>query len=166
MKIETIEQLTEAYPDLVKAVIEKARPEADAAAAEKKGADAERKRILSLAGVQFGKETADAFARVVETGVTIEQFTAIRQAQPVQAATPSPEAEAVKKAKDEMLAALHNANPPNPGAGNASVVSGTKDFMVMVAEHRAIHKCSAEAAMKAVIKANPASHKAYIAKAN
>lgn len=162
MEIKSIEELTAAYPDLVRAVQEHAVASVDVDAARNQAAADERARIMGLARVQFGEDTAAAFARVVDTGVTVEQFTAIKGAAP---AAPDPGSDAEKKTRDELLAAIHKASPENPGAG-AEQPPGGKDFMVLVREHQAVHKCGVEAAMKAVIKANPEAHKAYIAKAN
>ncbi len=49
---------------------------------------------------------------------------------------------------------------------NSKAPSEGKDFMALVTEYRNAHGCSVEAAMKAVIKAHPEKHRAFIALAN
>lgn len=167
MKVESIEQLKEAFPELTDRLETDAKKagvaSVDADAIKKSAADNERARILGLAGVQFGKEAGEKFKAVVETGVTVEQFTAIKEA----AGTPekSGEADAVTKAKEAMLENIHQAGAANPGA-NSGAQGGEKDFMALVAEHMAVHKCGKVDAMKAVMRTDPRAHAKYLDSVN
>jgi len=170
-----LEDFKKDYPDITKALIkegdatgyERGFKEGETAGhekASKENQDAakqeakteEKKRILGLAVIQFGVQAGEAFKAVVETGVTEEQFAAIRKTQPEQASTDK---------QEEMLEAIHNAGAEDVGQGKASTGTG-KDFMTQVEEHVALHKCSKTVAMQAVIKKDPAAHQAYLDSVN
>ncbi len=165
IKIETVEQLAAAYPDLAAELREQGKNSVDTAAVARQAADAERGRILGLAGVQFGAEAGEKFRAVVETGVTVEQFEAIAQASGQPQTKADTAAENLKKAKAEQLAAIQASGAQNPGA-DSQAAAGGKDFMALVADYAQAHKCGKVEAMQAVMRANPEAHKAYIAKAN
>lgn len=153
------EEIKAKYPEASQAIFDegqatgKEKGAADIQAAEK----SERERILGLAEVQFGAEQGKSFADIVATGVTVEQFKAVR------GATPQPDAQADAKGSgmEKMLAAIEGAGAPNPGAGGGKP-GGTKDFEALVAEHQAVHKCSKVAAMQAAMKQNPAAHATWL----
>ncbi len=166
IKIETTEQLAAAYPDLARALRTQGADSVDTAAVAQKAADEERARILGLAAVQFGAQAGDKFKAVVETGVTVAQFTAITEAAGGPQTPADPAAANLEKAKAEQLAAIQAAGPANPGADSRAAAAGGKDFMAQVAEYVQAHKCGRVEAMQAVMKADPEAHKAYIAKVN
>lgn len=168
-------EFKEKYPDVYQAIFDKGKAagkeegfsEGETAGIEKASkenqdttkqeAKAEEKdRILGLAVIQFGEQAGETFKAVVETGVTEEQFAAIRKAQPEKASTDR---------QDQMLEAIHKASAEDVGQGNASTGTG-KDFLIQVDEHVALHKCSKTQAMQAVIKKDPAAHEAYLKSVN
>lgn len=166
IKIETTEQLAAAYPDLAQALRAQGADSVDTAAIAQKAADEERARILGLAGVQFGAAAGEKFTAVVETGVTVAQFTAITAAAGGTQTPADAAAANLEKAKADQLAAIQAAGAANPGADSQAGQSAGKDFMALVAEYAQANKCGRVEAMQAVMKANPAAHKAYITKVN
>ncbi len=165
-KIETTEQLAAAYPDLAEKLRAQGRDGVDTAAVASEAADKERTRILGLASVQFGPKAGDKLKAVVETGVTVEQFTAITEAAGAPQTPADTAAASLEKAKADQLAAIQASGPANPGADSQASAAAGKDFMALVAEYRQAHKCGQIDAMQAVIRANPEAHKAYIRKVN
>lgn len=163
------------YPDIARALIEegdtagydRGLKEGNAAGQEKasrENQDAtrteakiqEKDRNLGLAEIQFGEEAGKTFKAVVETGVSEEQFAAIRKTQPKRASTDR---------QDQMLEAIHQAGAEDVGQGAQQTGTG-KDFMTQVDEHVALHKCSKTVAMQAVIQKDPDAHKAYLKSVN
>lgn len=129
-------------------------------------------RILGLAEAHFGEEAGKAFAKVVASGITVEMFTATKEAMGGGPAAEGDGGTAVEKAKAnlekakaEMLAAIQQAGPDNPGSGGGADGSD-KDFLTLVAEYRAANKCTKSDAMLAVQAANPKAHEAYLQKYN
>lgn len=116
----------------------------------------EKDRILGLVNIQFGEDAGEKFKAVVETGVTVDQFAAIRKTQPAQASTDT---------QAQMLAAIHKTGAEDAGQGGQHAGAG-KDFLVQVDEHVALHKCSKTVAMQEVIKKDPAAHEAYLKSVN
>lgn len=157
--IKTTVQLAAAFPELVAQLREEAVKGVDLSAARKDGAATERERILGLVAIQFGEESGSKFKTIVETGVSVEAFKAIRAMNPEASASASEE----DKKKKELLAAIQAAGPDNPGGGKADTASG-KDFLTLVDEHVQIHKCKRTEAMQAVIKAHPDKHHEYLQK--
>lgn len=155
----TIEQLEREAPELLAKIRQDAVGSVDETALKKDGADAERARLLGLAEVQFGKEPADAFKKVVETGVTVEQFTAIR------GTVPPGGNDTLANHKKQILEALKNSGPKNPGAGGGDN-ENEKDFLSLVEEHQTVNKCGKVAAMQAVMRKHPEAHRAYIESVN
>jgi len=163
--ITTIEQLAAAYPDLTAAVREQGVKSVNLEAATREAAGkattAEKDRILGLAGVHFGTEEGAKFAGIVNTGVTVEQLTAIRGSEKsVQAQS------AEDKKREELLAGIKGAGAPGVGADAGGAGAETKDYMTLVNEHRAQHKCSMTEAMSAVTAKYPEKHREYIKAAN
>jgi signal peptide peptidase SppA len=163
---QTVEQLAVALPELAEALRAEGEKRVDLKTARKEAAQAENDRILGIAAVQFGDEAGEKFKAVVATGVTVDQFKAIRGTAP--ADTTSTEAAGVQKVKGETLAAIQEAGAGNPGTGDntATGSDGDKDFMTLVEDHRAQHKCGQVEAMQAVMKKNPKVHAAYISSMN
>ncbi|HSV27260.1 MAG TPA: signal peptide peptidase SppA [Sedimentisphaerales bacterium] len=160
--ITTIEQLAAAYPALVASIREDGAKSVDIAAFKTEAARLEKERVVGLAAVSFGEEAGQKFRAIVESGLNVEQFRAVRQAMPE--ARVADDAEAKKR--EEMLAAIKASGADNPGSGSQPVPHGSKDFMAVVEEYIAMHKCSRTDAMKKVIADHPALHKEYLKKAN
>ena len=161
----SIEELTVMYPDLV-AGIRKEEQEANKMNVENIKAEAatvattaEKDRIVGLAKVHFGEETAGKFEAIINTGVTVEQYQAIRP-EPEQ----SGEEQSINKAKEGMLAAIAQSGAENPGAGEGN--GGDKDFMAIVDETMATKKVSKFKAMQMAVKSHPKLHQQYIKDAN
>lgn len=165
MEIINTEQLAAAYPALVAQVREEAMRSVDTAAAKTEASKTERERIMGLAVAHLGEEEGKKFKAIVEAGLTVEQYTAVRAT--ITAQEPAAAAQTTEDAKRaEMLAAIKAAGPENPGAGQTKVTTGEKDFLTLVEETVAAMKCSRTEAMQAVIRKNPEAHKAYIQKMN
>jgi len=161
-KITTIEQLAAAYPDLVNQVrgqaLEKSGAETETAC--KQAITDERTRVLGLADIQFGKEGGEKFRAVIEAGVSVEQFTAIRGAAGPAAGAVDPEKAAVDKAKADMLAAIQGSGAENPGAGGGK--ADGLGFLALVDQHCQGQKCSKAVAMQAVAMQYPKAHAAFL----
>ena len=149
----TVEELTAAFPKLVAEIRKK---DADSiSAAKTEAVTAEKDRIIGLAKVHFGEETAGKFEAIINTGVTVEQYQAIRP-KPEE----SEEEQAINKAKEGALAAIAQAGADNPGAGKGS--GEDKDFMTVVEETMAAKKIGKVKAMQMVAKSQPKLHQQYI----
>lgn len=160
-QIKTAADVTAAFPDPVNTIRQEAMAAVNTEDLQVSAASAERERILGLAQVQFGADAGKAFADIVATGVTIEQFTAIRGAAP----QPAQENAAEAATRQSMLDAITQAGADNPGAGDPPDTGG-KDFNALVAEHRLQYKCSLMEAQKAVRAAHPKAYNAYMKKLN
>lgn len=164
--ITTIIQLAAAYPQLVGDLQAQAREEGvksvDLAAARTEASTNERTRILGLAKIQFGDESAAKFQAIVASGVTVEQFQAVTALNP-------PAKEAKSKGdleREKLLKAIEGAGAPNPGAGGGNDTGGGKDFMQMVEAYRFEHKCKKYDAISAVRAQHPDAHEAWLKKVN
>ena len=153
----TVDELAAALPELAAALREQGAKAVDVQGA----VQAESDRIMGLVQVHFGAEAAQKFAGIVSTGVTVDQYKAICG----DSAPGQPKADSVQ-GKEELLAALKNSGPGNPGADNGTAAAGDKDFPALVAEYKTAHKCSLFDAQAAVIKAYPAAHEAYLKSVN
>ena len=112
--------------------------------------------------IQFGDDTADQFKKLVESGVTADQFKAIKDLEPEQPADEADELDA--DAQAAALEAIQNAGADNPGADNEA---GTdKDYMSLVRDYQAQHKVDMLTAQRAIDKQYPGLRKAWIKKAN
>ena len=114
----------------------------------------ERERIMGLVNIQFGESAGAGFAKVVESGVTVEQFQAIRGVQAPQGQDAD---------KEAMLRAIQEAGAGDPGSGNPPG-TGVKDFMALVDEHQKTKGCNRAQALKAVANSHPKAHGAWLDK--
>jgi len=161
--IGTVAALGAAYPDLVTQIREEAQAQGVASIDQDKlktdSANMERDRILGLVAIQFGAEAGDKFRAIVEAGVTVEQFEAIRAVEP-----PAEGISAEDKKQAEMLAAIQGAGADNPGAGGelgASTQGKTFDDEVM--RLMKDENLSRANAVRKIVAENPDLHKAYLA---
>jgi hypothetical protein len=162
MEIETIAQLAATFPDLFKEIQDKSFQEGvdsvDTFEAIETAEQNERDRVLGLVSAKFGDEEGDKFKALVETGVTVDQFKAIADANPAQ-----PEGDK----KDEILEAITEAGADNPGSDhNADLGTGGKGFLQMVNEYMGANGCKRVEAMQAIIKSHPDKHAEYIKSVN
>jgi len=160
--ITTLEQLAAAYPDLVNQI--KAQAASEAKSAGNQAVEDERTRILGLADIQFGAETGEKFRAVIKTGVSVEQFTAIRGAAPENQGQSDHEEKSIEKAKSEMLTALKGSGADNPGAGSGQ--SEGLGFLALVEQYRQVNTCSKSTAMQMVAKQNPKAHQVFLSACN
>jgi signal peptide peptidase SppA len=155
----TAGELTAMFPNLSAEIRQQGADSVDTGKVQTEATTAEKDRIVGLAKVHFGEETAGKFEAIINTGVTVEQYKAIRP-EPVQ----SEEEQAINKAKEGTLAAIAQAGAENPGAGEGD--GGEKDFMAIVDETMATKKVSKFKAMQMVVKSHPKLHQQYIKDAN
>jgi signal peptide peptidase SppA len=161
MKISTVDELKAHAPELCKQLIDTAVAGVD----HKEAVQAETARLLGLVNVHFGAEAGEKFKAVVETGVTEEQYKAIRGDQPAAGTEAGGEAEEIDAAKQAMLAAIQQSGAQNPGAGGEGSPSN-KDFLTLVEETMQVKNCSKRDAMKIVMKANSKAHEDYLKSVN
>jgi hypothetical protein len=168
MEINSIEQLTEAFPDLVLTIQDKsATKAAKDARAETKTHD--EQNFIKLLEIQFGKETAAEFKKLLDSNITPEQLEAVKKLNPESDADADDDADAdaEAKAKADALAAIEGSGADNPGSGGGDDdAAGKKDYMALVREYQAQHKVGIYEAMRAIDKQDPEIRKTYIRKAN
>ena len=159
----TVDMLRAENPDLIKSIETAARADAEkgmketvdnAVAMAKETGD----RMIGLANLYFGADETDKFEKLVNSGVTVEQYEAIA------AINPKADKSAEGGKRDEMLAAIQKAGDMEVGTGGDIKVS--KDFQTMIAEYRAQTGCSYQNALLAVRKANPKAHEDWIKSVN
>jgi hypothetical protein len=155
----TVEQLAATYPDLVAQVRDQGAKSVNLEAARADGAKAERERILGLVSAQFGEEPGGKFKTIVEAGISVEAFKAVRAMNPEASAAESEE----EKKKKEMLAAIQAAGAGNPGGGKTDTAAN-KDYLTLVDEYAAVNKVSKNEALKKVAALHPDRHQEYIQK--
>jgi signal peptide peptidase SppA len=159
-----IKELKEKHPDLFKEVKEIGFNEAiEAATPETQIREQEVNRVCGLAEVQFGEKAGSKFKAIVDSGVTVEQFKAVQDANPP--ADPA-ETEADKATKDKMLDVISDAGPDNPGADQNADISTAKGFLALVDEYMTARQCSKVDAMKAIMMKHPEKHRDYIKSVN
>ena len=154
----TADELAALFPNLCAEIRKQGENDVDTAAIGERAVTGERDRILAIAKIHFGEEAAGKFEAVINTGVTAEQYHAIRP-EPVK----SEEEKAIEAAKADTLKAIQEAGADNPGAGGGGE---DKDFMSVVEETAERKKISKSKAMQLVAKQNPELHQAFLKKAN
>ncbi len=160
--ITTIEQLAAAYPALVASIREEGVKSVDVSVIKAEAVKIEKEKIIGLALIYLGDDAGQKFKAIVESGITIEAFKAVWKIVPDAKVTDDVET----KKKEELLAAINAAGAVNPGSGKQPVNTGGNDFMSVVDEYIALHKCSKTDAMKKVIAENPELHEEYLKKVN
>jgi len=160
-KPENVEQLTIALPDLVAAIEATAVAGVDIKGPAAVLVLAETDRVLALVGAQFGAEAGAKFKAVIESGVSIEQLTAIKALEPEVDDDALTGQAAIDAASEKMLAKIKAAGVAGLGL-DSSAGGGGKGFLAQVEEHLAANKGSRTDAIKAVIKKDPAAHAAYL----
>jgi signal peptide peptidase SppA len=158
-KIETVDQLTMAFPDLVNQIQDDA-VKAATGQIKSDAIKAEQDRILELVGIQFDDDQAQSLKKVIESGVTVEQFEAVKKASNEPKAVDEEDEELKKK----LLEGLESSGAGDPGAGDAG--SGSKDYMTLVDEYMTAHNCPRLKAMQEVNRAHPKAREDYISKNN
>lgn len=158
-KIETIDALTAAFPELVQQIqdrsVEAAKPKTESNARK-----AEQDRILSLIEIQFDEEQSTKLKSVIESGVSAEQFKAITDLSGKSKSGSDGESDEEKAAREKALKALENSGADNPGAGDDGV--GKKDYMTLVEEYMTTHNVPRLKAMQAINRSHPKEREQYI----
>lgn len=149
----TLKTLEAEHPDLIQQARNEGVESVDNEKHLTEAVIAEKDRILGLAAIQFGEEAGEQFKTVVTSGVTVEQFKAVRGATPL--------AKGGEK-QTEMLKAIKEAGAKNPGAGDVHDSEAGKDFMSLVEAHMDTANCSKAVAIKAVQSRYPKAHEAWI----
>ena len=163
-KFKTLADLTAAYPEFAAELRAEGVKSVDLAAASTTAGATERDRILGLVAIQFGEDAGTRFKTLAESGISVEQFRAIRALNPETA--PAPAAGKEQQTKEQLLAALATSGAPDVGADGKPLTQGDKDYMTLVEEYMTVHTCSKVAAMQAVTAAHPELHREFIEKAN
>ena len=163
----TIDDLRAEHSDLVKQIETDARAGVDIETPASEARKAECARVLGMVEVQFGAEQGEKFRAVVETGVTVDQFKAIKGTNPEPETTGTDtELNAVETAKAALAAALEAAGPENPGFDANGNSEGGQDYMAAVNAYQRENKCTKFEAMQTVNRENPELRKSYLKKAN
>jgi len=161
-EITTIDSLTAAFPELVQKVQESA-VEAAKGKLEADAKKAEQERILELIGIQFNEDQSGKLKSVIESGVSAEQFKAIKSLNP-KADAGDQETDEERQARQKALDAIAGAGAEDPGAGDGG--AGKKDYMVLVEEYMAAHNVPRLKAMQAVNRSHPKEREEFINKQN
>lgn len=157
----TKEELKAKHPELYQSLVAEGREAATAEHTEaiKKATGEERVRIVALVSAGFGEEPGKKFAAVVEKGLSAEDLSALG------ITFGGTSSSADLESREEILGALKEGG--NKPLGKAKKEEGDKDFNALVADYRKANPDASLAdAMKAVAKANPAAHEAYLHSAN
>ena len=163
MEIQTVEQLIEAFPNLVNQIQETAAKKAKSEA-EAETKKAEHENILKLIEIQFGKDEAGQFKTLLKTGVTAEQFQAVKNLNPEPDASDDSDDDSDDDAQKKALEAIQNAGADNPGPDAKN--DSEKDYMTLCREYMAEHKVSMFEAQRAIDKLNPELREKFIKRAN
>ncbi|WP_319406173.1 signal peptide peptidase SppA [uncultured Desulfosarcina sp.] len=158
---ETAGDLAALFPDLCAQIRQQGADSVDTVVIIGEATAGERDRILGLARIHFGEESAGKFEEIIKTNVTVEQYKAIRP-EPVV----SEEQKAIDAAKDATLAAIQQAGAQNPGGAGSDIDQGNKGFLVLVEETMDRKKCTKTEAMRLVMRAHPKAHAAYLESVN
>lgn len=151
-KMKTIEELKAAHPDLVEQIAQQAMATVDISAAVAK----ETTRIMALAKAQF--TDGEKFVALVESGVTVDQFMAIKGLEaPVAPAAPAvpavPEASAADE-KAAMLAAITACSAADPGSQTPASAAPV-DYMAAWQGIKTAEGCTTQEAMSRASKRHP-----------
>jgi signal peptide peptidase SppA len=155
-QIMDLEKLKADHPDLV-AQIEAAAREGMVVVAT---VTEERGRICALVSAAFGEEPGKKFAAVVEKGLTAED---IQSFGITFGGNESSTADI--ESRKEILDGLKESGTKPLGKINGDA-SDKKDFETLVGEYQTDKGCGKSEAIKAIAKAHPEAHAAYIKKTN
>ena len=173
--ISTVAKLQEEFPqlcqDLADQAAEAARTGVDLetprAEGRTEGETQATERIMGLAKVHFGEETAGKFAGVVNSGVSVEQYQAMAQAlggtsqQASGGNGNSDDADA--RFRQQMAEGIKNASAQDPGAGGDGNDPGPQSWDEAVKLIQAEESCSSAAAIKKAARQYPELHAAKYA---
>lgn len=152
-QIDSVKELKSAFPDLTVKLIQEGVDSVDVRAAVDMAVKAETERILGLAGIQF--DDGGKFKALVESGVSVDQFKAVKDLQPKK----SEDQETDPKAA-EMLDELKKANAQDPGQGG-DAGDTPKDFISAAKAIKEAEKCGHREAFSKAAKRFPALYEAH-----
>jgi signal peptide peptidase SppA len=163
-KFTTLAELSAAYPDFAAQLKTEGANSVDLETPKREAAKAERERVLGITSVALGDEIGGKITAIVESGVTVEQYRAVGAT----LTPPTPAATADAALKAQLLAGIKGAGAAAVGAdaGATGAATGSKDYIALVDEYMAAHKCTRVEAMQAVTREHPEAQKDYIRKAN
>lgn len=147
-EIQNADELTAAYPDFVKELMESAKTE---------GIGREKDRIMGLIGIQFGADAGEKIEKLVASGVTVDQFAAIKALEP-KVEAPKQVDGVTDETKSTMLAAIQSVGAQNPGA-NVSAETEPESFEAAWKGIKKDKGCSTSAAIKTAIDQYPELYK-------
>lgn len=158
----TVEMLTEENPKVVKAIADATRADVEKDVEDIVARNTERvaeseKRIVGLAKAIFGEDEGAKLEKVIQSGITVEQYEAIADLQP----------KTENKGDDkrgEILDELKKAGAEDVGTGGD--VGTKKDFPTMVTEYQRANGVKYTEALRAVRKAHPEAHSEYLKSVN
>lgn len=155
--------LKEKHPDVYQAVFKAGAESVDIKALVASAKNDEGSRVLSLVKAHVGDEEGAKIEALVASGVTVDQYKAVLALQRPAAPPAPPAPPAGSSQQAAMLAAIQAAGHGiNPGSDGGAGSQGNKDFMALVAEYQAIHKCKKSEAMKAIAATNPGAHETWV----
>jgi signal peptide peptidase SppA len=161
MEIKSVKELRENFSSLVEQIEKSAKDEANEVGGKisAKMVEEEQDRIIELANVHFGPEAGGQFKTIVTTGVTVDQYKAIKGSNPAKPA--GDDQEAARQAA--MLAAIQAAGPANPGSGDGAG-GDDQDFLALVESRMAETKGKKSDAIAWASTKYPKARAAYLKK--
>jgi len=145
---ESVKELKSAFPELANELVKEGAASVDVDGKVK----AEVDRIFGLIKIEM-PEAGEKFIALVASGVTVDQYTAIKALQPAQ-----PKADD-KDIKKEILDELKKANTEDVGQGKAD--SGPKTFMEAWQSSKKSENCDTQKAMSMAAKQYPELYKKH-----
>jgi capsid assembly protease len=170
-KITTLAELKAAYPDLAAQARDEGVKSVDQEAIRVQAATAETNRIVDLVTIAASEDQGPKIIALINATTPADQLKAamdLKEATQMIAATASAAADSAAETakKEEILAALKTTGAPAMGTDGNGVTTASLDYLTLVENHMALHKCTKLEAMQAVTAKFPDAHKAYIKKAN
>jgi signal peptide peptidase SppA len=153
----TTKELVTAFPEMAQELIQQGADSVKLDEAVTLAVKDESDRVVGLAVAQFGEVPGDAFKKVVESGVTVEQFTAIQGAQPKGKKGASTE--------EQILEQIQAVGAEDVGT-DTQTGGPSKPFMEQVTAYASANNCSQSVAIGAIMVKDPKAHEAYIQSVN
>jgi len=155
----TREEFEEKHPELYREVFSAGAASVDRTAVQAEAAAAERTRILALADAQLGEESGRALRALVESGITVEQFLAVRDAL---SARPF-QSQGDANLRAQMLELLKATGAPNPGAGAKPVPASASTWEAELERLQKTERLTLAQAVRKLARERPELHEAYLA---
>lgn len=156
MKIETVEQFKENFPALASELENSCK-----LAGKQEGLKESTDKIFAFMLEIFGKESFEKFKSIIETGITIEQFKAVKAVE-----TPKVEDKKEDTTKEKMLENIIKAGAENPGSGYQNKEDAPKDFNSAVESTINKENITKAQAIKKCVAKYPDLHAKYLESLN